>query len=42
MLSVRIVELRTSLSKIENIEGAALKRTMPFLFSVDPHVFMDH
>jgi len=27
------------LSTVENIEGAALKRTMPFLFSVDPNVF---
>jgi len=39
VLSVRVVELRMSLSTVENIEGAALKRTMSFLFSVDPHVF---
>lgn len=37
MLSVRVVELHVSLSTVENIEGAALKRTMPSLFSVVPH-----
>lgn len=38
VLSVRVVELRMSLLTAENIEGVALKRTMPFLFSVDPNV----
>jgi hypothetical protein len=38
VLSVRVVELRVSLSTVENIEGAALKGTISFLFSVDPNV----
>jgi hypothetical protein len=39
VLSVRVVELGMSLSTVENIEGAALKRKMPFLFSADQYVF---
>jgi hypothetical protein len=35
---VRVVELRVPLSTVENIEDAALKGTISFLFSVDPNV----
>jgi hypothetical protein len=38
VLSVRVVELRVLLSAVEHIEGAALKGTTSFLFSVDPNV----
>jgi hypothetical protein len=35
--SVRVVELLMSMSTVENIVGAGLKR-MPFPFSVEPYV----
>jgi len=38
VLSVRVVELRMSLSTVENIEDAAWKRTVPLHFNVDRNV----
>jgi hypothetical protein len=36
--SARVVELLMSVSTVQNIVGAALKTTTPFLFSVEPYV----